>query len=438
MLRRVRAYDARSVFDTVRELVATASGILLGAAVAGGIARSRAAMARTRLLRAIATSITRLEGPGLETEVESLRRPEYALEQLDDALDALRRKAGEAEEESSLLRSALRASGAAVAVYDSTGELVISSNRFVRLADSIGRSDELSARCRELALRVIFEGVDEASAELCYELGLVRTRAIPLDAPKKRLGVICVVDVHPTEKASPTAPKADADNVGKPEGGPTHPEEVPIPVETDPPHLADQQWCDLPALVSRLVSEGSRWGAVKGIKVDAFRCPARLLPPPVEVSESAIELMLADLLSEVIELARPGSAIELGTARVAGEVLAWIAYEGDAPAPAFQAAISDTGWQRTHIAGSPPAQAGGASCDKPRSRQAFRAGVDAGVPRNALRLCELRRQVGLRTELTVVEGVGARITISFGSAVQRSSESLYNKNRADTVDVTTP
>lgn len=307
----------------MRELVAAASGILLGAAVAGGVARWTLATSRTRLLRAIAASITRLEGPGLETEVEDLRRPEHALEQLDDAIDALRQRAGEAEGESSLLRSALRASGAAVAVYDSTGELVISSDRFVRLADSVGREDELSARCRELALRVVFEGVEEASAELRYDFGTVRAKAIPLDTPKKRLGVICVLDVDLTETvASTTAKLAADDTITETERETTHPAEAEASVETHPSDSADQASCDLPALVSRLVSEGSRWGAAKGVKVDAFRCPARLLPPRVDIPESAVESMLADLLSEAVELARPGSVIELGTARVAGEVLA--------------------------------------------------------------------------------------------------------------------
>lgn len=100
--------------------------------------------------------------------------------------------------------------------------------------------------------------------------------------------------------------------------------------------------------------------------------------------------------------------------------------------------MSDIGWQRGRIAASPAAYDGRASRDGPRVHEPFGAGEDDAVPRNARRLHELQRRVGLRAELTVVEGVGARIIVYFGSTVQGSREGLDSRGRVDTVDATTP
>ena len=326
-------------------VLAAAAGGLLGGLVVLLTSSIRQRADRTRLLRRLESAFARISGPQASSLFETGLPTELALERMEDAIEHVVSSSATVLESFSILCRAFDEIGVAAAVYTVSGEEVY-QNRPAKLLLENHAKAGLSSALETLVSKSLWNGepITEEFHPAEVDSPSVSVRVIPLDGRKKRLGVIAIL-------AQQTPLRA-----------------------IDP-----EQLC-------RHVAEKLRESAIrKSVSLLVYEPPPTARPGSVVTSAEVIEDVLEELATKAVSLSRPGSSVEIGSARVRDEVWLWVADEVD---------------QVPSIEGPEPrSRSTGARFEK--------------ILQDSSSLRYLAESVGTQLDCTYIEGKGRRFTLRF-------------------------
>ena len=305
-------------------LVSVGIGLVLGitAALVGAFVWVN--RMRRNLVSKIGSCAARIEGPGIEREIEAVVRPEDALEYLEDVVDRLRETAGAAEESLFSLRLACEALGLSLAIVDVTGHPTLETTAFAHLRKTVGEG-EIEKSLERLVHAILEQGRHAAGDVLQSRAGSVYLDARPLDSPKKRLGIAVTANADtPEGPRLGTVTSRVAGGLESSEIGHTPTTAVPNGRQTEQrPDLTD--FVDVAKAVLVELQDDAR---LRRVKLSLFAPSTADSYSQAARDPEAVRNVFAECTEIALRQARPGSVVELGISPRKETVFCWVAYEG--------------------------------------------------------------------------------------------------------------
>jgi hypothetical protein len=365
------------------DFVSVVIGLVLGVTAALACALVWVNRMRRNLVSKIGSCAARIEGPGIEREIEAVVRPEHALEYLEDVVDRLRETAGAAEESLFSLRLACETLGLSLAIVDVTGHPTLETAAFARLRKTVGEA-EIEKSLERLVRAIVEQGRHAAGDVVQSGDGSVYLDARPLDSPKKRLGIAVTANADTPEGLSlGTVTSRVAGGLESPEIGHTPTTAAPNARHTEQrPDLTD--FVDVARAVLAELQDDAQ---LRGVKLSLFAPRTADSYPKVARDPEAVHNVFFECTEIALRHARPGSVVELGISASTETVFCWVAYEGsqlpESLLPVLPSNRGDVGGDISEVH------------------------VSSG------RLEKLAEAAGARIEAENVNGIGARLLLYF-------------------------
>jgi signal transduction histidine kinase len=276
--------------STAAIALAVAGGVT-GGLVVFAITTARTRAAERRLLRRLESAFTRISGPMAASVFDAGLRPELAVERIEEAIEGLESSNATALESFQTICKALDEIGVPAAVYDVSGECIYQNRPSRVLSDKRMGHADLKSAADSLVSKSLWSG--ETLTDLIRpesdDSPAVAVRVSTLDGERKRLGALAVF-----REVSPTA------------------------------------LIDLVEVCRLIASEFEDAAHGRSLALSTFTppptaSPSRILADPRTLTDAA-----RILVQNSLDVAPPGSVVEIGSARFGEESWLWIADEAPA------------------------------------------------------------------------------------------------------------